>query len=183
MSPLYNFLNPRSAGKMPTFPQKQLLRRCHGSKCFSKTKHKGCFNWNKHILCDPNLASPLSGLKGNHLGYFYGKPTPTACILTRRDFSPRVLWQDGGKSEFGWKAGKVEASAGWGRAAWTGERKGATLQDKGIKFSRTVKIPAQTCSRNDLSALDRVTANVGAIWVGFLLYTIGNNRDEYIKHC
>lgn len=43
------------------------------------------------------------------------------------------------------------------------ERKGATLQDKGIKFGRTVKIPAQTCSRNDLSALDRVTANVGAI--------------------
>lgn len=124
------------------------------------------------ILCDSNLVSPPSGLKGNRLGYFYGRPIPIACILARRGISPMVLWQGGRKSGFGWKAGKVEASAGWGRAAWTGERKGAALQDKGIKFGRAVKIPAQTCSRNDLSALDWVTANVGAIlgWFSSLHY-------------
>lgn len=117
----------------------------------------------EHTLCDPDLVSSPSGLKANHLGYFYGRFIPTACILARRDISPMVLWQSGEKSEFGWKAGKVEASAGWDRAAWTRERKEAALQDKGKKLGRAVKIPAQTCSRNDLSALDRVTANVGAI--------------------
>lgn len=46
------------------------------------------------------------------------------------------------------------------------------LQDKGIKFGRTVRIPAQTCSRNYLSALDQVTANGGAIlgWFSSLQY-------------
>lgn len=124
------------------------------------------------ILCDPNLVSPLSGLKANHLSYFYGRPIATACILARKDISPMMLWQAGGKPEFGWKAGKVEASAGWGRTAWTGKRKGAALQDKGKKFGRAVKIPAQTCSRKDLSALDRVTANVDAIlgWFSSLHY-------------
>lgn len=43
------------------------------------------------IICDPNLFSPLSGLKGNNFGYFYGRTTPTACILARRDTSPMVF--------------------------------------------------------------------------------------------
>lgn len=53
------------------------------------------------ILCDPNLVSPLSGLKANHLSYFYGRPIATACILARKDISPMMLWQAGGKPEFG----------------------------------------------------------------------------------
>lgn len=49
------------------------------------------------ILCDSNLVSPPSGLKGNHLGYFYGRPIPIACILARRGISPMMLWQGGRK--------------------------------------------------------------------------------------
>ena len=53
------------------------------------------------VLRDPNPVSPLSRLKGNQLGHFYGRPIPTACILARKEIRPMVLWEDGRKLRSG----------------------------------------------------------------------------------
>lgn len=121
---------------------------------------------------EPIFSFLSSWFKRNQLGFCYSRTVPMARVLARREIRPMLLWQEGGKLGSSWKGGKAEASAGQGWAARTGKREGAALQDKGIKFGRAVRIPAQTCSRNDLSALDRVTANVGAIlgWFSFVQY-------------
>jgi len=46
---------------------------------------------------DPKPVSPLSGLRVNQLGCFYGRPVPTACALARREIRAAVRWQDGRK--------------------------------------------------------------------------------------
>lgn len=58
------------------------------------------------------------------------------------------------------------------RQSRAGREEGTAPRDKGRKAGRVVTIPAQTRPSNDLSALDRVTTNGGAVLGRFspLLY-------------
>lgn len=49
------------------------------------------------------------------------------------------------------------------RQSRAGREEGTAPRDKEIKSGRVVTIPAQTCPSNDLSALDRLTTNGGAV--------------------